>query len=244
MNSPIKSIALLKNIELLSKAVDDVIRSPIHLPKMVTLSGFSGYGKSFAAALVANKYRCFYCEIGSSWSIGYLLESILKEMGINPPAKHSIAKKVETVIENLIRENRPLILDEFDKMAKNERTLEIIREIADKSSIPLILIGEENLPALLDRVERFSNRILSWVRAEPVSLEDAKKLAQLYCKVKIQDDLLQKLVAKSQGRVRRVCVNLNNIQNEAKVNGWTEIDLKTWGTREIYTGIYPTPRRL
>ncbi|MFL1781404.1 AAA family ATPase [Candidatus Hepatincolaceae symbiont of Richtersius coronifer] len=242
MNMPLKSIALLKNIELLSKAVDEVIKSPMHLPKMVSFSGFSGYGKSFACALVANKYRCFYCEIGSSLSISYLLDNILKEMGINPP-KALIAKKVEYVIENLTKQKRPLILDEFDKLAK-DRALEIIREIADKSGVPLILVGEENLPAILDRVERFSNRILSWVRAEPVSLEDAQKLSQLYCTVNIREDLLKKLVAKSQGRVRRVCVNLNNIQNESKVNGWKEVDLKIWGTREIYTGIYPTPRRI
>ena len=236
-------IIALKNIEVLVNAVHYVINSPAHLPKMVTFSGPSGFGKSFASAYTMNKYDCSYVEIGASWGLSHLLDNILKELGGITKEK-TIAKKMEVVIENLITANKPLILDEFDHMIK-PRSLEIIRELHDQAGIPIILIGEELLPKKLEETERFHNRVLKWVKAEPVSLEDARHLTKLYVpKLKICDDLLAKLVKLSQGRVRRVCVNLEQIKNEAILNNWTEIDLKTWGSKQLFTGNAPTPRRI
>jgi hypothetical protein len=88
-----------------------------------------------------------------------------------------------------------------------------------QARVPIILIGEELLPKKLEETERFHNRVLKWVKAEPVSLEDARHLTKLYVpKLKIFDDLLEKLVKLSQSRVRRVCVNLEHIKNEAILN--------------------------
>lgn len=239
-----KSIIPLKNIEVLISAIHDVTNSPAHLPKMVTFSGPSGYGKSFAAAYAMNKFDCGYLEIGSSWSITHLLDEILKELGITTKEK-TIAKKMPIIVENLIEKNKPLIIDEFDFMVTKARGLEIIREIHDKAGTPIILIGEELLPKKLEETERFHNRVLNWVKAEPVSLTDARNLAKFYVpNLKIADDLLTKLVKLSQGRVRRVCVNLEQIKSEATLNGWSEVDLKLWGKKQFFTGQAPAPRRV
>ncbi|UQY80110.1 phage transposition protein [Candidatus Hepatincola sp. Av] len=239
-----KQVIPLKNIEVLVSAIHDVSNSPAHLPKMVTFSGPSGYGKSFAAAYAMNKFDCGYLEIGSSYSITHLLDEILKELGITTKEK-TIAKKMPIIVENLIETNKPIILDEFDFMVTKSRGLEIIREIHDKAGSPIILIGEELLPKKLEETERFHNRVLNWVKAEPVSLEDARNLAKLYVpKLKIEDNLLTKLVKISQGRVRRVCVNLEQIKSEATLNGWTEVNLQTWGNKKFFTGNAPAPRRV
>lgn len=237
----LKSTAPLRNIELLAEAVEKAKNRPLHLDSFVTLSGPSGYGKSFAAAFVAVKFQYFYVEIGASWGVTTLLDKILYEIG-EAPVKGVIAKKAEAVIDALVEHNKPLILDEFDYCVR-PRYLEVIREIHDKARVPIILIGEELLPKKLEETERFHNRVINWVKAQPVTLEDAKKLANLYCKNLILDDeLLQKLVSISQGRVRRVSVNLSLIKDEAELQGWKAIDLKTWGKRELYTGNAPAPR--
>lgn len=243
MNEPVKR-APLRNIELLLKAVDEAVKRPHHLPGFVPFSGFSGYGKSYAAAFVSAKYGCFYIEVSINWSTGTLLDNILKEMGIQP-TKGTIADKETATMEALQERNKPLIIDEFDYLVSKPRALETIKGIQDKTGIPIIIIGEELLPHKLKKTERFHNRVLKWVRAEKVNLEDAKKLAALYCeKLTIKEDLLQKLIDLSQGRVRRVCVNLENIKKEAKLQGWKEIDLATWGKRELYTGDAPDTRMI
>lgn len=239
-----KQIAPLKNIEILVSAIQDIKSSPVHLPKMLTFSGYSGYGKSFAAAYAMNQFDCAYLEIGVSWSIGHLLDEILKELGIATKEK-AIAKKMQVITNYLMEHKTPLILDEFDFMVTKSKGVEIVREIHDKADTPIILIGEELLPQKLKETERFNNRILNWVKAEPVSLKDAKSLAKMYVpNVQIADDLLLKLVKISQGRVRRVCVNLEQIKKQAILNGWKDINLKTWGNKELFTGNAPLARRV
>jgi hypothetical protein len=98
------------------------------------------------------------------------------------------------------------------------------------------------LPQKLKKWERFHSRVLSWVPAQPVSLQDAKALAPIYAAgIKVAEDLLDHLVKLSGGSVRRVCVNLNGIAEKAAVEGWERVDLRTWGDTPIYTG--EAPRR-
>ena len=55
---------------------------------------------------------------------------------------------------------------------------------------------------------------MDWIPALPANFEDAMKLRALYCdKVSIADDLLEKVWKISEGRVRRIVVNLNKIQD-------------------------------
>lgn len=56
------------------------------------------------------------------------------------------------------------------------------------------------------------------------------------------DDLLSHLVTLSHGSVRRVVVNLVNIQDAALIEGWDAVDRATWGNHELYTGDAPKRR--
>ena len=118
-----------------------------------------------------------------------------------------------------------------------------MRDLYESSQAPILMIGEEGLPAKLKKWERMHGRVLAWVPAQPVTLEDAHKLRPLYCQnVDVSEDLLAKLVELSHGSVRRVCVNLERIQEEALVQGLDSIDLAVWGKRELYTGEAPKRR--
>ena len=120
-----------------------------------------------------------------------------------------------------------------------------MRDIYESSFAPILLIGEEGLPHKLKKFERFHGRILDWVAAAPVSIEDARALSELYCsRVKVADDLLEKLVEIAHGSVRRVCVNLEMIQEKTLADGQDEIDLSAWGSRELYRGEAPKARRV
>ncbi len=236
------AIAPLKNIEILLATVEDVKNRTHSLPGFVVFNGFSGFGKSYAAAYVANTFNATYVEVGASWSLSIVMDKICMELGVLPPSG-AIAKKVDAVVEKLKADNTVLILDEFDHLVK-PRSLEIVREIYDRAGTPIILIGEEALPNKLRSVERFHNRIYKWVQALPASLDDAKKLTKIYSpKVEIADDLLKKLVDLSQGRVRRIAVNLDNISKTCQREGIDRVDLKTWGKRELFTGDAPVMRR-
>lgn len=232
--------APLQNVALCNIAMERAIHRPAHLPGMVAFYGPSGWGKSTAAAYVANKHRAYYVECKSTWTKKFLLLSILTEMGV-APAK-TIPEMTAQVSEQLVLSQRPLIIDEMDHIV-TKKAVEVIRDIYEGSNAAILLIGEENMPAKLREWERFHNRMLTWTPAQPCDLDDTRALASLYCRdVEIADDLLERILEVSRGTARRICVNIENVRQEALMMGGSTIDANTWGQRTLYSGEAPKRR--
>ena len=232
--------APLTNVSLCMTALTRAVDRPSHLPGMVCFYGPSGWGKSTAAAYAANKQRAYYIECKSTWTRKAVLAAILKDMGIAPA--NTIYEMADQVCEQLASSMLPLIIDELDHLV-NKQAVEIVRDIYEGSGAAILLIGEERLPEKLKRWERFHGRILDWVPAQPADLDDCRHLARLYCRaVTIKDDLLTAIYKASRGSARRVCVNLERVQDEAESNGLAAINLADWGQREFFTGEAPVRR--
>jgi DNA transposition AAA+ family ATPase len=207
---------------------------------MGVLYGPSGYGKTIAVSNAATRYRAVYVECRSYFTKKSLLLTILDEMAIRPG--NTIYEMVKQIAEQLVLSQRPLIIDEMDHIV-DRNLVEIVRDIYEVSNAAILMVGEEKFPSKLKRWERFHNRILDWQPAEPADLDDAKKLAKLYSPdVPIGEDLLARIVEVTRGVTRRVCVNVENVRQEAKKSGERAIDLKTWGSRGFYTGEAPLRR--
>lgn len=234
------TISPLKNVLAFSELVERTINRPAHLPGMATFTGFSGYGKTYAAIYARNQYDAIYIEAGDSWTRKKFCDVLLNELGM--VCKGSIADKVDKIIEGLVYKNSVLIIDEFDFIV-NKRFVELVREIHMKSDTPIILIGEELLPSKLAEWERFHNRILSFEQAQPADVADTVHLAKMYCEdIIIELDLIEHIHRLSQGRVRRICTNLQKIYEQAKLTGLDSISLKEMPVKRFDTGL-PQARR-
>ncbi|KMQ74034.1 AAA family ATPase [Marinobacter subterrani] len=232
--------APLQNVALCNGALERAMNRPAHLPGLVAFYGPSGWGKSTAAAYCANKHRAYYVECKSSWTKKALLSAILSEMGI-APAK-TLYEMADQISEQLVLSQRPLIVDEMDHIV-SKKAVEVIRDIYEGSNAAILLIGEELLPAKLREWERFHNRMLAWVPAQPCDLDDTRALARMYChEVAIADDLLAKIQDVSRGAARRICVNLESVRQGALTNGLDSMDLDAWGNRPLYSGDAPKRR--
>jgi len=233
--------APLQNVALCNRLLEQAMNRPSHLPGIVAFYGFSGLGKSISAAYVANKTRAFYIECKSTWTRKALLRAILKEMNIDPA--NTNYEMVDQIGEELTLSGRPLIVDEMDYLVE-KKAVNVIMDIYEASNAAILLIGEENLPTKLRKLEKFHNRVLTWELAQPANLTDTKHLAKLYCKeVAIADDLLQRIQEASRGTVRRICVNLHRVQQVALSElGQDSITNAEWGKRELYTGEAPARR--
>ncbi|MDR3352177.1 MAG: ATP-binding protein [Zoogloeaceae bacterium] len=233
-----QKLATIQNMDMVRYAVDMLATRHETLPGLAVLYGPSGYGKTTAALAVANSTRAYFVQIKSAWTRKALLEKILLEMGIKPQG--SVAALLDQCCETLAANGRMLILDEFDYCLRHDSMIELVRDIYEGSQAMILLVGEEAIPQKLKRWERFHSRVLNWLPAHPVSNDDAAKLATIYCpQVRVDADLIRKLVAASAGSVRRVSVNLANIHEAALGEGWKSVDLKTWGDRPLYTGDAP-----
>lgn len=233
-------LAPLKNVQFFTETLNRVVNGDPMLPNMSTFSGYSGYGKTQSAIYARHKFNAVYVEVGDSWAKSDFCDAILNELGT--PTKGTIGKKTNKIIEELVMQDRPLIIDEFDIWV-DKKHLNIVREINDKSNAPMVLIGEELLPQKLEKNERFHNRILEFAQAQPADQSDIVLLAQMYCTgVDLEDDLIHAIHKVTQGRVRRIASNLSRIKEHAKITGQTKISLSDFGADNIITGQSPKRR--
>ena len=236
------TIAPLQNVALFTSLVRRVTERPAHLPGMATFHGYSGYGKTFAATYAANKFSARYIEMGESWTKKKLCAAVLTELGVQTQAK-TIADQMDQIVEALAIDGVPLIIDEADYLA-TKGLINLVREIHDKSGAPVLLIGEEGLPAALSKWERVHNRMLDWVPAQPATLEDARHLARLYCPgVTVEDELLSNIAEAASGRARRICVSLERVREMAATEGIEKIGMSQWGDRKFFRGQPPARRK-
>ena len=236
------TVAPLQNVALFSSLMSRVMNRPSHLPGMATFSGFSGFGKTWSAIYAANKHRAYYVELDETWTRKKLCQEILRAVGGFATGK-TISDHVAGIIDILADTRLPLIIDEADYLVTRNQ-VNIIRGIHDKSGAPVILIGEEGLPEKLTKWERVHNRMLDWVQAQPASFEDARHLARLYCSgVVIKEDLLRKISDVSNGRIRRICVNIERVREFAVTRGLDSVGLAEWGDNELFKGQPPVRRK-
>jgi len=233
----VNNIAPLTNVALCAGVLEQAISRPGSLPGLVSFYGPSGYGKSFAAAYAANRYNAYHVACKKSWTTKAFLQNVLKEMGIKEA--RTISDMADQVAEQLSLSGRPLIIDEFDYMVAKGYE-EIVRDVYEGSNAAILLIGEEQLETNLSANERFHNRVLKWVPAQPATYSDAELLKQLYSpKIVIGDDLLKKIMTAIKGCTRRLCINLHNVQSFAIDEGHSHVSLTEWADQPIYIGKAP-----
>lgn len=242
--APMLDVAHIATLDLVSATLERLDARSNGLPGIAVLYGPAGWGKTFAANTLANEARAYYVQMRSAWRSKTLLEKILADMGIrHEPA--TTARLLDMVAEQLSASRRTLILDEFDyaAKAKNDTLIELTRDIYEASQGSLLLIGEELLPKKLERWERFHSRVLTWAPAQPVTLEDAMKLAPIYAStLEFDTDVLQYLVDIAQGSVRRVCVNLTQLLDFSNTQGLDRITMNDLAATTVYTGRSPERR--
>lgn len=235
-----RTVAAISNVALAMESLQRSIDRSGSLPGLVVLYGPSGYGKSVAACFAATALKAYYITCKSTMTRKSLLRTILHDMGASTTG--TIDDLRDRVEEQLIRSGRPLILDEADYLL-DRNLMPVVRDIFDTAGTPIMLIGEEHMPAKLRKFERLHGRVLCWAPAQPASNDDARQLATLYApQAHIADDLLAEIRRQSQGSVRRICVNIDQVREVAAREGWASATLDIWGKRGFYTGEAPARR--
>lgn len=234
------SVAPLANVARLTQLIDRCQNRTHGLTGMGCFYGFAGYGKTTAGVYATNKFNACHVEALPVGGTKGLMEMVVTELGLRPARQ--TAKMFEQAAQELGRTQRPLILDEADHLL-TDRTIETIRALHDKTGVPIILMGEETLPQKLTRWERVHSRILSWVPAEPATVEDVGDLARIYARgVEIAPDLREALLQASRGSIRHVSNNLAALAEHAALRGLKRLQKSDW-TGTFQSVEAPAPRR-
>lgn len=236
----VTKVVALTNVGLLGGAIQRAQARPAGIPGVVVMPGPSGYGKSVAASCAANQHRAYYVECRDTWSKKAFLLAVLKDMSIMPG--RTLSEMLDQIAEQLSRSMRPLIVDDVQYML-DKAIANVLTDISNASQGTIVLIGEDRVPNSLAKLERLHNRVLEWVPAQPATLVDLRKWADVnYPQLNVADDLLEDIVRATHGCLRRAVVNLHRVQSEAEINLMERVDLATWGKRDWFTGEAPSRR--
>ena len=232
------TLAMLKNVAACYTLVEKLRSRTAKQCGIGVFYGYPGLGKTEASIYVRGKVRGVLVEMGHGWTPKHLLETILQQCGV--AASGSVPKLQDTLIRYLADEERPLIIDEADKLMEKQM-IEHIRTIQGVARCPVLLIGEEKLPQKLQRWEHTHDRVLEFVSAQPCDLEDARALSALFCPVELEDELLDKIRREAQGRPRRMMNTFAAVAEFARNAGLTSLSIETY-EGPFHTGAAPAPR--
>lgn len=235
--------APLQNVMIFREMVNRLKNKAEHLPKMGLFYGYSGYGKTKSAIFGANEAEAYYVYCQSYWSQKDFVEAMLMEVGGD--ASGSKSTMMKELIRLLSLDNRPLIIDEADYLF-DKGYFNILRDIHDMVSCPIIMIGEENLAAKVrnkgDR--RFYARTPEKVLAQPCNLADAQSLAEISnTDIIIADDLLLEMIKIHKGVARDIVNSIDVAVKFAKSSGLKNVSLTIWRDNKLVFDTGEAPKR-
>lgn len=212
-------VAKLTNVGLAMAAAKQIQAATAQMPRIAVLSGPPGYGKSQAAMFMAHPLGmdAAFVQLRMFDTVKSIAELLLTELDVRFKPSWNTAAKFDAICERLSTIQRLLVIDEFDHIAE-KHSVDFIRAIHDQCGTPIFLIGEERLQrTLLQRHERFHDRVLVWAHAVPCDEDDAMQLARHYASgLKWETGAMRALVSRTAGVARRITTEIERLKEECK----------------------------
>ncbi len=218
------------------KALDRSCRS--REEGMGLLWGDPGQGKSTSVAFAANKHTAIYVRARVTWSVTTMLASLCSELGLEPHQRRNTM--LDAIAEGLSARPRPIFVDEADYLFRQTDMLDALRDLYDVASVPVVLIGMEDMPKRVrsDRAKfsRFERRITQWIQFNGLTFDDARRVATELCEVEVDDDLVARVHEANAGNIGRMVRGFALIETFASSNGLTKVTLGDYGNRDVRGG--------
>lgn len=235
------SVAPLKNVATAMETAQRLIDRPPGVDGLGLFYGPSGYGKSRASQYLQNKLGAVYIEVFDFWTRKIFVSSLLMELGVDKP-RGTIGDMMMQALRLLQDEpNRLLIIDEADKLV-DKGMIELVRDLYKGARVPVLLVGEEQLPNKLKAYERCENRVTAFGMAERCDLDDAIALGQIYHRgLVFGEDLLLHIADQTKGVASRIVTTLAEVAQFAKANQLSTIHRADY-SGPVFTGQAPRRR--
>jgi DNA transposition AAA+ family ATPase len=165
--------------------------------------GRAGRGKTETAIFFSSNKGWPLLAVSVLWqsSDTEFLRALCRTLGEKEPPRNKTACYY-LMVERLSGRHKPFVLDEADKLS--QRQLEIIREIANATGAPFILLGEEELTPILQRNRRVWSRIYQKVQFEGLEAPDIMTYAAAAADLKVAPETALNWQEESGGDFRLV----------------------------------------
>ncbi|WP_166405160.1 ATP-binding protein [Desulfonema ishimotonii] len=198
---------------------DDLLNSAMGVD-LGMVTGRAGRGKTRSAHRIFTQDRqTIYILYREGWTLNQLLREIAFHLsGMRPHYRQQCEDVIRTELD---AERRMIMVDEADRAPI--RVLNGLRNIHDECRIPILLIGEEDLPRKMAAERRLSSRVRAHVQYEPISQADVSVFYVQSLGAEINPEQARKLTRHSGGDFRSVLLDAQKADKLMKINSLKQI---------------------
>ncbi|MBR3604631.1 MAG: ATP-binding protein [Candidatus Gastranaerophilales bacterium] len=195
------------------------------VPGMALVYGEPGLGKTQAALwwVANNQEDAIYVSATQSMTTKWLLEEIIRELGDSPFYRTS--EIFEQIVRELIKRPKVIIVDEIDYLAHEKSTIEMLRDIHDRTHTPIVLIGMTYADKKLKRYRHLYDRLSEILQFQKFPFEDTKNLINELSEVKFDNSAIE-YMQNCDNRFRQIVKIIDKAESFAKSNEITLIAQK------------------
>ena len=208
------------NVKNFIGLVENLLNKSKNIPKMGLIYGEPGLGKSQTALWLACKYDAIYLRATNLMTGRWLLEEIAKELDEIP--RYLTSDNFNLITQKLKRNPQIIIVDEIDYLMNNLKTIEILRDIHDKTDCPIIFVGMGLAHKKLERYKHLFDRFSEIVKFETFGVNDLKQIFDQLSEVPFTPDAIEFIHRKYNG-FRQIVQLINQLEIVAKDNNLSEI---------------------
>jgi DNA transposition AAA+ family ATPase len=187
--------------------------------------GRAGRGKTRTVQAWAAKNGCVYIETVSIWSELDFLQKLAYELGaLKVPNRRG--RCFEAVVDGMSQTGLPIFIDEIERLG--QKYLEIIRDLVKITGGIIVLIGEEELPHLMQQNRRVWSRTYRAMEFEPVSQADVITYVRQCTGLTLSAEAAEIMHNASGGDlriVRRDTINLTHARKSLSRTGEVDAEL-------------------
>ena len=206
-----------KNVKNFIGLVENLINKPKNIPKMGLVYGEPGLGKSQTALWLACKYDGIYIRATNMMSGRWLLEEIMKEMDEIP--RYLSSDNLNIIVKKLKNNPEIIFIDEIDYLINNNKAIETLRDIHDKTECPIILVGMSLVHKKIERYTHLYDRFSEILKFETFGVNDLSKIINQLSEVPFTPDAIEYIHTKY-NRFRQIVQLVNQVEIIAKITNW------------------------
>jgi len=210
-----KNFVRTQNVKNFISIMNSLQNKPEGVPRMALVYGEPGLGKSRTALWWAVKNDAVYIRSSNMMSGRWFLEELVEELGESPLYKSS--DLFNQAVSQLTQYPRPLIIDEIDYLLSDSKAIETIRDIYDRTEVPIVLIGMNKANKKFIRYRHIYDRFSEILKFEIFSFEEVKNIVQDLSDAEI-DEAGIKLIFNHANRFRQIVSIISKAEKISKAN--------------------------
>ena len=210
-----------QNVKTFIALINSLQNKPEGVSRMALVYGEPGLGKSRTALWLSAQNDAIYIRSTNLMTGKWFLEELVDELGEIP--RYWTSDLFKQAVNKLTEQPQMIIIDEIDYLAGDQKTIETIRDIHDKTNVPIIFVGMTLAQKKLQRYRHLYDRLSEIIQFTAFSVNDVQDIVIQLCEVEVSEQGAA-LIHSQANRFRQIVRLINKLEAVAKTNNIQLID--------------------